>query len=97
MVAEHADLWNIPGGGGIEDCIRRSALLDRFCAEIGRDPASITRSIHLPVSYDHAATTRDSITKAIDAGFEHIVLGLPTPYPEHVAHWIGSELVNTST
>ena len=38
VAAEHADLWNIPGGD-IDDCVRRSALLDRCCAEIGRDPA----------------------------------------------------------
>ena len=44
VVAEHADLWNIPGGD-IDDAVRRGALLDRFCAEIGRDPALITRSI----------------------------------------------------
>ena len=47
VVAEHADLWNIPGGGDIDDLVGRSALLDRYCAEIGRDPASITRSIFL--------------------------------------------------
>jgi alkanesulfonate monooxygenase SsuD/methylene tetrahydromethanopterin reductase-like flavin-dependent oxidoreductase (luciferase family) len=95
VVAEHADLWNIPGGD-IDDCIARSALLDRYCAAIGRSPASITRSIHLRVSYDDAATIRDSIAKAIVAGFRHLVLGLPAPYPEHVAHWITNELINTS-
>ena len=46
VVAEHADVWNIPGGD-IADLISRSALLDRFCAEIGRDPAAITRSVCL--------------------------------------------------
>ena len=56
VVAEHADLWNIPGGD-IADVISRSALLDRYCAEIGRDPASITRSIHLSVSYDKPGRT----------------------------------------
>jgi hypothetical protein len=90
-------VWNIPGAGGIDDCIRRSTLLDQFCAEIGRDPASITRSIHLPVSYDHADTTRDAITKAIDAGFQHIILGLPAPYPQNVAGSITAELINAST
>ena len=93
MVAEHADLWNIPGGD-IDDAVRRGALLDRFCAELGRDRASITRSIHLPVSYDHPSNTRDSIAKAIDAGFQHIVLGLPAPYPENVARWVTNELIN---
>jgi hypothetical protein len=48
VVAEHADLWNV-AGGDIDDCVRRGALLDQFCADIGRDPASITRSIHLPI------------------------------------------------
>lgn len=96
VVAEHADLWNIPGAD-IDECIQRSALLDLLCAKIGRDPASITRSVHLRVSYDDADMTRDAITKAIDAGFRHIILGLPAPYPENVAHWITSEFINPST
>jgi alkanesulfonate monooxygenase SsuD/methylene tetrahydromethanopterin reductase-like flavin-dependent oxidoreductase (luciferase family) len=97
VVAEHADLWNIPGGGDIDDLVARSALLDRYCAEIGRDPAAITRSIHLPVAYDEADTTRKAIGEAIDAGFGHIVLGLPAPYPADVARWVADELINAST
>jgi alkanesulfonate monooxygenase SsuD/methylene tetrahydromethanopterin reductase-like flavin-dependent oxidoreductase (luciferase family) len=95
VVAEHADLWNIPGGD-IDDCVRRGRLLDRLCAEIGRDPTSITRSIHLRVSRDQPATTQRAIAQAIDAGFRHIVLGLPAPYPEGVAHWIAGEFVSAS-
>ncbi len=94
--AERGDLWNIPGGD-IDDCVRRSALPDRCCAEVGRDPASITRSIHLAACYDRPATTRHAITQAIDAGFRHNVVGLRAPYPEGVAHWIAGELVDTST
>jgi alkanesulfonate monooxygenase SsuD/methylene tetrahydromethanopterin reductase-like flavin-dependent oxidoreductase (luciferase family) len=94
VVAEHADMWNIPGGD-IDDCIRRSALLDRDCAEIGRDPAAVTRSIHLPVSYDQPSTTQDAIGGAIDAGFRHIVLGLPAPYPPDVAQWVTDEIIST--
>jgi alkanesulfonate monooxygenase SsuD/methylene tetrahydromethanopterin reductase-like flavin-dependent oxidoreductase (luciferase family) len=92
VVAEHADMWNIPGGD-IDDCIRRSALLDRYCAEIGRDPAAVTRSIHLPVSYEQPSTTQDAIGGAIDAGFRHIVLGLPAPYPPDVAQWVADEII----
>ncbi|MEU0964219.1 LLM class flavin-dependent oxidoreductase [Streptomyces sp. NPDC005917] len=93
VAAEHADLWNIPGGD-IADCVRRSALLDRYCAEIGRDPAEITRSIHLSVSYAGPETTRAAIAEALNAGFRHIVLGLPAPYPEGVAHWVADELIS---
>ncbi|MFD3926340.1 LLM class flavin-dependent oxidoreductase [Streptomyces sp. NPDC058614] len=95
IVAEHADLWNIPGGD-IDDVRNRSALLDRYCAEIGRDPASITRSIHLSVSYDRPGVTRQAIGEAIDAGFGHIVLGLSAPYPTDVARWVADELISTS-
>jgi alkanesulfonate monooxygenase SsuD/methylene tetrahydromethanopterin reductase-like flavin-dependent oxidoreductase (luciferase family) len=68
VVAEHADLWNIPGGD-IDDVIRRSALLDRYCTEIGRDPASITRSIHLPVSYNQHGITRASRLTVLTSGY----------------------------
>jgi alkanesulfonate monooxygenase SsuD/methylene tetrahydromethanopterin reductase-like flavin-dependent oxidoreductase (luciferase family) len=95
VVAEHADVWNIPGGD-IDDAVRRGALLDRYCVEIGRDPASITRSIHLPVSYEEPGSTRGAIAEAIDAGFRQIVLGLPAPYPAEVARWVADELVTTS-
>ncbi|MFI7552774.1 LLM class flavin-dependent oxidoreductase [Micromonospora sediminimaris] len=94
VAAEHADLWNIPGGD-IDDAARRSALLDRYCTEIGRDPASITRSIVLPVSYDQPGLAQEAVGKAIDAGFPHIVLGLPAPYPANVAQWVADELITT--
>jgi alkanesulfonate monooxygenase SsuD/methylene tetrahydromethanopterin reductase-like flavin-dependent oxidoreductase (luciferase family) len=92
VAAKHADVWNIPGDD-IDDAAGRSTLLDRYCAEIGRDPASLTRSIHLQVSYDQPDITRDAIGRAIDAGFEHLVLGLPNPYPVGVARWVLDELI----
>jgi alkanesulfonate monooxygenase SsuD/methylene tetrahydromethanopterin reductase-like flavin-dependent oxidoreductase (luciferase family) len=92
VAAKHADLWNIPGDD-IDDAAGRSTLLDRYCAEVGRDPASLTRSIHLQVSYDQPDITRDAIGRAIDAGFEHLVLGLPNPYPVGVARWVVDELI----
>lgn len=42
VVARHADRWNM---WGLPDhYARRSAELDRACAEVGRDPAEISRS-----------------------------------------------------
>jgi alkanesulfonate monooxygenase SsuD/methylene tetrahydromethanopterin reductase-like flavin-dependent oxidoreductase (luciferase family) len=92
VVAEHADVWNMPGGD-IEDAVSRSALLDRLCAEIGRDPASVTRSIVLHVSYENPGATRDAIAEATGAGFGHIVLGLAAPYPGGVARWVAAEVI----
>lgn len=95
VVAEHADVWNI-AGVDVNDAKTRSGLLDRYCSEIGRQPASITRSFHVPVSYDDPATTRDTVAAAIDAGFNHVVLSLSTPYPNAVVRWVADEIVTAS-
>ncbi|WP_052172908.1 LLM class flavin-dependent oxidoreductase [Nocardia sp. BMG111209] len=92
VVAEHADIWNIPGGD-IDDVVERSAMLDRYCGEIGRDPSSIVRSIHLPVSYERPEATRAAVDAAFAAGFGHIVLGLPSPFPVGVARWVAAEII----
>jgi len=92
VVAEHADLWNIPGGE-VEDFQKLSPRLDRYCAEIGRDPATITRSIGVPVSFDQPQLARDKIGEALDAGIRHIILGLRPPYPDGAARWIADELI----
>jgi alkanesulfonate monooxygenase SsuD/methylene tetrahydromethanopterin reductase-like flavin-dependent oxidoreductase (luciferase family) len=95
VVAEHADVWNIPSRDA-DGLISRSALLDRFCAENGRDPAEITRSVTQPVSYENPGGTRDSIAAAVDAGFRHVVLTLSAPYPDNVARWVADEIISKS-
>ena len=44
VVAEHADVWNAAGGDPAE-VARLSGVLDRHCADVGRDPAEIRRSV----------------------------------------------------
>jgi alkanesulfonate monooxygenase SsuD/methylene tetrahydromethanopterin reductase-like flavin-dependent oxidoreductase (luciferase family) len=92
VVAEHADIWNYQGMD-VADGARRNEMLDRSCAEIGRDPATITRSIVLPVAYDRPGDCRDGIRRAFEVGFRHVVLILPAPYPEAVARWVADEIV----
>ncbi|HJP73012.1 MAG TPA: LLM class flavin-dependent oxidoreductase [Pseudonocardiaceae bacterium] len=97
VVAEHADIWNFPGADDLADVASRNQVLDRFCTEIGRDPASITRSTILTVSYDQPGTTKDAISRAIEAGFGHIILGLLPPYPPEAAHWVTEQLIIPSS
>jgi alkanesulfonate monooxygenase SsuD/methylene tetrahydromethanopterin reductase-like flavin-dependent oxidoreductase (luciferase family) len=93
VVAEHADIWNFPGGD-VQAALAKGAVLDRLCAEIGRDPASITRSLVLPVSYRDPGQTRAAIAAATGAGFRHLILSLPAPYPENVASWLAAEIID---
>jgi alkanesulfonate monooxygenase SsuD/methylene tetrahydromethanopterin reductase-like flavin-dependent oxidoreductase (luciferase family) len=95
VVAEHADVWNI-AGVEIDDAAARSVLLDRYCAEIGRDPGSIIRSTNVAVDYDDPAIARKAVGAAVDAGFTHIVLSLRPPYPDGAAGWIASEIIGPS-
>jgi alkanesulfonate monooxygenase SsuD/methylene tetrahydromethanopterin reductase-like flavin-dependent oxidoreductase (luciferase family) len=92
VVAEHADVWNI-AGYPVDETQARSALLDRYCAEIDRDPASITRSTNVRVDYQDPAATRDAVAAVLGAGFTHIVLSLGAPYPDEVARWVADEIV----
>jgi alkanesulfonate monooxygenase SsuD/methylene tetrahydromethanopterin reductase-like flavin-dependent oxidoreductase (luciferase family) len=76
IVAEHADIWNYPGPPDAE-FHRRDAILASHCAAIGRDPATITRSMQTIVRAgqpDAAAATRATLFDMIDAGVQHIVL-----------------------
>ena len=45
LVAQHADLWH---SFSDLDAPRKSAILDSHCAEIGRDPGEIARSVGTP-------------------------------------------------
>ena len=51
VVAEQADIWNIPGPphASLEFVAERGRVLDQHCADIGRDPAEITRSVQLVI------------------------------------------------
>jgi alkanesulfonate monooxygenase SsuD/methylene tetrahydromethanopterin reductase-like flavin-dependent oxidoreductase (luciferase family) len=92
LVAKHADLWNVPGFGEMAAIRERMARLDRYCAELGRDPGEVTRSIYLPASYADPGVTRAAIAEAVDSGFTHVVLGLTPPYPGR-AEWVAEKVL----
>jgi alkanesulfonate monooxygenase SsuD/methylene tetrahydromethanopterin reductase-like flavin-dependent oxidoreductase (luciferase family) len=92
VVAEQANVWNI-AGYPLDECKSRSTLLDRYCAEIDRDPASITRSTNVRVSYEDPAATRGAVSEALAAGFTHLVLSLGAPYPDNVARWLANQVI----
>lgn len=95
VVAEHADIWNVPGPphNSMDVLRQRSAVLDEHCRSLGRDPGEIVRSTQFFVSYDDPASTRATAAELIDAGFRHLVLALLPPYPPHVARWVADEII----
>src|SRR6185436_11748103 len=79
IAARHADVWNMANGTP-EEFRTKSGLLDQYCGEIGRDPATIERSIQfLP----DAMKGGDILSRAgafIAAGATHLIFSAPVPY-----------------
>ncbi|MET9487006.1 LLM class flavin-dependent oxidoreductase [Nocardia sp. NPDC006630] len=95
LVAEYADLWNIPGPphNGLDVIIDRARVLDEHCAALGRDPAEITRSVQLIVNYDNPVATRRTVLELAGAGITHVVLSLRAPYPIEVGAWLSEQII----
>lgn len=90
LAARFGDIWSSFGGWGLSSqellavTRRRSAVLDEFCAELGRDPSGIRRQILA----GSPATTPDPIWSSVaafddwvagwrEAGIDEIVLYFP--------------------
>jgi len=54
LVAEHATIWH--GFGDADSLIHKNGVLDRWCAEVGRDPGEIERSTGANDSPDKLGT-----------------------------------------
>ena len=95
VIARHADIWNIPGppANDLTELIRRSRMLEEACAEVGRDPRAIQRSVQIGVDYDDLPQTLAHAIAAREAGFTHIVLSLSAPYPEQIGETIRDRVI----
>ena len=72
LVAQHADIWHSLAKG--DDVADKSRLLDKYCLELGRDPAEIERSAFVsgepsrvgPRYRDHGITSFTVLTSGPD-------------------------------
>lgn len=95
IVARYADVWNYPRYplGTVEEFQHKSQLVDEYCAEIGRDPASIARSVQILIDpREDPAPTRELVSGFIAAGATHLVLA-PRGLPQGIAHWIDEQVI----
>jgi F420-dependent oxidoreductase-like protein len=90
ITARYADVWNAAGGSP-EEVAEASAVLDQRCAEIGRDPAEIRRSVQLRV-----AEANDALLELVGSyravGVTEVVLMLPSHDPAGLAEQVGDLL-----
>ena len=74
VVAQHADVWNAPGGepGEVQ---RLSGVLDRHCADVGRDPVEIRRSVQFRFDGDTETALR-SVQSYVAVGIDDVIVML---------------------
>lgn len=63
VIAQYADVWNYPRFplGTVEEFQQKNRVLDGYCAEIGRDPATLVRSVQFIIDpHENPATTRQA-------------------------------------
>jgi F420-dependent oxidoreductase-like protein len=90
ITARYADVWNAAGGSP-EEVAEASAVLDQRCAEIGRDPAQIRRSVQLRV-----AEANDELLELAQSyravGVTEVVLILHSQNPANLAEQVAGLL-----
>jgi F420-dependent oxidoreductase-like protein len=75
VVAEHADVWNVIGP--VDEVTRKAAVLERHCADVGRDPATIRRSVQPRFDHTDPPAMVDLLHHYIEAGFTENVVYVP--------------------
>lgn len=73
LVAEHADIWN--GFGPVEKFAHKNRVLDGWCERVGRDPATVERSVTL-VHRDDPHRVEDFLA----VGAQHLILPSGAPF-----------------
>ncbi len=84
LVAEHATIWH--GFGDVERFRHKNSVLDRWCAEVGRDPADIERSVGVHGGPDQLGSA------LYDVGARMVTMGVDgrTGFDLSLVHdWLG--------
>jgi alkanesulfonate monooxygenase SsuD/methylene tetrahydromethanopterin reductase-like flavin-dependent oxidoreductase (luciferase family) len=79
IVARYADHWNIDDPGP-DVLAHKVEVLERHCADFGRDPAEIEYSVQFWVD-DTVDGLREKVVTLRDVGAEHAVVSLRRPDP----------------
>src|SRR5690348_186450 len=91
LVARHADVWNIAGGdpSRVEEL---TAMLEVACAEVGRDPGEIRRSIQFGWEGESRQEVVDLCGGFLEKGVTEQVLYLRGEQPEKLAEKVADVL-----
>lgn len=82
VIARHADEWNMPSHQGPAEWGQANLRLEEACAEVGRDPSQVRRSVQLflhPREPGQVAEQLALIPRYEELGCQHAVLSFYQP------------------
>jgi len=97
IVAEYADTWN--SFGTVDEMRARNEMLDAHCAEIGRDPGTIVRSLYgwaAMMPHDPWASLdafQDMVGRYAEAGVNEFLIDQPRPEQQAVLERVAVEIL----
>ncbi|GAC1656943.1 MAG: LLM class flavin-dependent oxidoreductase [Candidatus Dormibacteraceae bacterium] len=97
IVARHADAWN--SFGTPEQIRERNSVLDAACAEIGRDPKSVLRSLYFWIPkadqdpWASVGAFEELTGRYLEAGIEEFIIDQPAASQDAVLERIATEVL----
>lgn len=91
MAAEFADVWNSPGGTP-QEVAGSAAILEQHCADIGRDPGEIRRSVQFPAGQENATELAARVQDYVAVGVTDFLFMVVDPDPVRAAEGLVADL-----
>jgi len=91
ITAQYADVWNAAGGSP-EAVAASSAILDQHCADVGRDPAQIRRSVQVGVGEEDLSQIRPTIDAYVQVGVTDFLLITRGDDPQAIGERLAAQL-----
>jgi len=90
IVARHADMWNT---FGTPDVFRHKiAVLAEHCHRVGRDPATIEKSVLIPGA-PNVEEARKQIEEYVAVGVTHLIYSISSPYDHRTLRRFAQEVI----
>jgi alkanesulfonate monooxygenase SsuD/methylene tetrahydromethanopterin reductase-like flavin-dependent oxidoreductase (luciferase family) len=91
ITAQYADVWNAAGGSP-EEVAASSTILDQHCADVGRDPTQIRRSVQVPVGADDLDQVRATADGYVTVGVTDFLLIVRGADPVAIGEQLAAQL-----
>ena len=99
LCARYADAWN--SFGSVEEVRERNQVLDEKCADVGRDPKSIVRSLYFWVAragldpWESVDAFQEMVGRYREAGIDEFIVDQPRADQSAVLERVATEVLPT--